>query len=85
MPGGDGWQRVVLPLSSFSDLWSSATGEHTKECAEDASACLTAKQLGNIQRVELWAEGADGTVNLECKAVTAVAPAASPAARAAVW
>ena len=85
VPGGDGWQRVVLPLSSFSDLWSSATGEHTKECSEDASACLTAKQLGNIQRVELWAEGADGTVNLECKAVTAVAPAASPAARAAVW
>ena len=85
VPGGDGWQRVVLPLSSFSDLWSSATGEHTKECSEDASACLTAEQLGNIQRVELWAEGADGTVNLECKAVTAVAPAASPAARAALW
>ena len=45
VPGGDGWQRVVLPLSSFSDLWSSATGEHTKECSEDASACLTAKKL----------------------------------------
>ena len=67
VPGGDGWQRVVLPLSSFSDLWSSATGEHTKECSEDASACLTAKQLGNIQRVELWAEGADGTINLEAR------------------
>ena len=45
VPAGDGWHTVSVPFASFSDLWSPATGEHTKECSEDASACLTAKKL----------------------------------------
>ena len=45
VPAGDGWHAVSVPFASFSDLWSPATGEHTKECSEDASACLTAKKL----------------------------------------
>merc|ERR1712050_471772 len=47
------FQQVKIPLQNFSDLWSSATGEHTKECADDSSACLTAQKLSKIQRVEV--------------------------------
>jgi hypothetical protein len=64
------FQTVRVPLSSFSDLWSSATGEHTKECGDDASACLTSKKLAKIQRLELWAEGVAGKANLEVKKIS---------------
>merc|ERR1712187_623115 len=50
------FQTIRIPLENFSDRWSSATGEHTKECTEDASACLTAQKLSKIQRLEIWAE-----------------------------
>merc|ERR1712190_490669 len=59
----DEFQTVRIPLKQFSDLWSSATGEHTKECADDASACLTGRKLSKIQRVEVWAEGVAGKVH----------------------
>lgn len=78
VPAGDGWHAVSVPFASFSDLWSPATGEHTKECSEDASACLTAKKLSSLQRVELWAEGAVGKVHLELKSVSAVPAAPHP-------
>lgn len=64
------FQQVRIPLTDFSDLWSSATGEHTKECADDSSACLTASKLSKIQRVEVWAEGADGKVHLEVQKIS---------------
>merc|ERR1739844_34193 len=64
------FQQVRIPLTNFSDLWSSATGEHTKECADDSSACLTASKLSKIQRVEVWAEGADGKVHLEVQKIS---------------
>jgi len=64
------FQTIRIPLSSFSDLWSSATGEHTKECADDSSACLTPEKLAKIQRLELWAEGVAGKANLEIKKIS---------------
>merc|ERR1712190_674070 len=64
------FQPVRIPLTNFSDLWSSATGEHTKECADDSSACLTAQKLSKIQRVEVWAEGADGKIHLEVQKIS---------------
>merc|ERR1712228_649655 len=64
------FQQVKIPLKDFSDLWSSATGEHTKECADDSSACLTAQKLSKIQRVEVWAEGADGKIHLEVQKIS---------------
>jgi len=64
------FQTIRIPLTSFSDLWSSATGEHTKECADDTSACLTAQKLAKIQRVEVWAEGALGKVHLEVQKIS---------------
>merc|ERR1712151_141744 len=65
------FQTVRIGMREFSDLWSSATGEHTKECADDASACLTAAKLAKIQRVEVWAEGAAGKVHLEVQKISA--------------
>ena len=66
----DDFQEIRIPLNQFSDHWSSATGEHTKECADDSSVCLTSKSLKKIQRVELWAEGALGKAHLEIKSIS---------------
>merc|ERR1712039_365883 len=65
------FQTVRINQRLFSDLWSSATGEHTKECADDASACLTAAKLAKIQRIEVWAEGVAGKVHLEVQKISA--------------
>merc|ERR1712190_373777 len=60
-----------LPFSTFSDKWSSATGEHEVECAADKSVCPSAAKLTNIQRIEFWGEGAAGKLHLEVKSVFA--------------
>jgi len=73
VPPGSGWSRVSIPFAAFSDRWSPATGERTSECSDDPSACLTAERLGAIRRIELWAEGANGAVHLECLGIAAVA------------
>ena len=44
-------------------------GDHTKECTDDASVCLTAQKLKKIQRVALWGEGAGGKAHLEIKSI----------------
>lgn len=71
VPAGDAWSTIRVPFASFSDMWSPATGEHTKECADDADVCPTAKSLAGIKRIELWAEGALGKVHLEVQSVAA--------------
>jgi len=71
-----GFVDVAIPLADFSDLWSPATGDITSTCAEDPSACVTAKVLSKIRRLEIWAEGVAGTIDIEIRAITAVPPAA---------
>merc|ERR1712166_301806 len=71
VPAGDDFVAVKVPINSFSDMWSPATGEHTKEFAADADVCPTAKSLSGIKRLEIWAEGALGKVHLEVKSVVA--------------
>merc|ERR1712146_216634 len=68
------FQEVRIPFNMFSDHWSSATGEQAKTCAEDKDVCLSASNLGKIQRIELWAEGALGKVHLEVKSIAAASP-----------
>lgn len=68
---GSDFSTVSIPFTSFSDHWSPATGEHTKECKDDASVCLTKKALAGIKRVEVWAEGVSGKVHLELQAIAA--------------
>lgn len=73
---GTAWRPVLIPFSDFSDLWSPATGDHTRECADEPSSCVTASRLNAIERIEIWAEGAAGNVHLEVKAITAVSSVA---------
>jgi hypothetical protein len=73
VPSGDDFVDVRIPFKSFTDKWSSATGEPTTTCAEDASVCPTAEKLGKIQRIEIWGEGVAGKVHIEVKAVRAEA------------
>jgi len=65
----DEFEDVRIPLTQFSDHWSPATGEHTKECSYDTSVCITSKDLTKIKRVEFWAEGVKGKVHLEVKSM----------------
>jgi len=71
VPAGSDFVEVKLPFNTFSDKWSSATGEHTKECSEEKDVCPTAAKLAKIQRIELWGEGAAGKLHLEVKSITA--------------
>lgn len=52
-------------------MWSPATGNQTKTCAEDKSVCATASKLKGIKRIEVWGEGALGKVHLEIQAIFA--------------
>jgi len=65
---------VKIPINSFSDKWSPSTGEQTTTCAKDSSVCPTAKTLKNIDRVQIWAEGAAGKVHLEIQSISIVGP-----------
>merc|ERR1712203_93944 len=71
VPEGSDFVEVKLPFDSFSDKWSSATGEHTEECAKNKDVCPTAEKLSKIQRMEFWGEGAAGKLHLEIKSVSA--------------
>jgi len=71
VPAGSDFVDIKLPFKTFSDKWSSYTGEHTVECADDKSVCPTAAKLGKIQRVEIWGEGVAGKLHLEVKSISA--------------
>ena len=68
---GAQFSTVRIPLTEFSDMWSPATGEHTKECKDDPDVCPTATGLQKIKRIELWAEGTLGKVHLEVESISA--------------
>merc|ERR1711988_1553774 len=71
VPAGSDFVEIKLPFNTFSDKWSSATGEHTTECSKDKDVCPTAEKLSKIQRVEFWGEGAAGKLHLEVQSVSA--------------
>jgi len=71
VPAGSDFVEVKLPFNTFSDKWSSATGEHNEECAKDKDVCPTASKLGSIKRIEFWGEGAAGKLHLEINSVSA--------------
>merc|ERR1712048_728964 len=71
VPAGSDFVEVKLPFNTFSDKWSSATGEHNAECAKEKDVCPTAAKLAKIQRIEFWGEGAAGKLHLEVKSVSA--------------
>merc|ERR1711865_766216 len=71
VPAGADFVEIKIPFSSFSDKWSSATGEQTTTCAESKDVCPTASKLRKIQRIEFWGEGAAGKLHLEIQSVSA--------------
>ena len=71
VPAGSDFVEIKLPFNTFSDKWSSATGEHTAECAQTKDVCPTAAKLSKIQRIEFWGEGAAGKLHLEVQSVSA--------------
>jgi len=71
VPAGSDFVEIKLPFNTFSDKWSSATGEHTAECAQTKDVCPTAAKLSKIQRFEFWGEGAAGKLHLEVQSVSA--------------
>merc|ERR1712160_111018 len=54
VPVGSEFVDVKIPFNTFSDKWSSATGEQTVTCADDDDVCPTASKLSKIQRIEFW-------------------------------
>jgi peptide methionine sulfoxide reductase MsrB len=73
VPAGDDFAPIRVPFNTFSDLWSPATGEQTKTCAQDKDACPTMKSLAKIIRIEVWAEGVAGKAHLEIQSISAEA------------
>jgi hypothetical protein len=71
VPAGSDFVEVKLPFNTFSDKWSSATGEHNAECAKEKDVCPTAAKLAKIRRIEFWGEGVAGKLHLEVKSVSA--------------
>merc|ERR1711916_266937 len=71
---GDDFSEVRIPLSEFSDKWSSATGELTTLCKDDPSVCPTAEKLKKVQRVAIWGEGAAGKVHVELDSISIESP-----------
>lgn len=71
IPAGTDFTDVRIPFSSFSDVWSPATGEQIKTCANDTSVCITADALKTIQRLEIWGEGVLGKLHVEVQSIRA--------------
>merc|ERR1712187_259351 len=71
VPSSSDFVEIKLPFNTFSDKWSSATGEQTTTCAQSKDVCPTAAKLSHIQRIEFWGEGAAGKLHLEVKSVSA--------------
>merc|ERR1711998_414752 len=70
VPAGDDFVDVAVPFTAFSDMWSPASGDHTKNCTDDSSVCPTADTLSGVKRIEVWAEGISGKVHLEVKKIS---------------
>jgi len=66
------FQRVEIPIESFSDCNSDSTGEPSKLCSKDPRVCPDQKTLQDVKTIAFWGEGKAGTVDLEIKSVSAV-------------
>jgi len=70
---------VFLPFSSFSNKWSSSTGEPTTACSSaHPEVCPTAKVLTEIGAIGIWAEGVAGQFHVELLRISASAAPPKP-------
>merc|ERR1719270_3199877 len=77
VPAGDSFSEIRIPLTDFSDKWSSATGELTTLCKDDSNVCPSANRLKNVQRVSIWGEGTAGQLHIEVDSVAIEPPSVS--------
>ena len=71
-----------ITFTSFSNKWSSSTGEPTVRCTpEHKEVCPNAHALATIGSIGIWAEGHAGQFHLELESISAYlggAPAPGP-------
>mmetsp|Transcript_20517 Transcript_20517/g.34336 ORF Transcript_20517/g.34336 Transcript_20517/m.34336 type:complete len:239 (-) Transcript_20517:250-966(-) len=65
------WEDIYIPMSEFSNDWSSYTGEPITKCSDDPSVCPTDKNLEDIEQIGFWMEGAEGDFDFTLKHVQA--------------
>ncbi|CAE8619588.1 unnamed protein product [Polarella glacialis] len=80
VPAGAEFAEVRVPLNTFSDKWDPQTGMAKKTCEMDASVCPTVEVLKSIQRVELWAEGYSGDIDLQIQSISVTSAVGSDSA-----
>jgi hypothetical protein len=69
------WETIYIPMTEFSNNWSSYTGEPIVKCSDDASVCPTEENLDDIRQIGFWMEGAEGDFDFTLKSVQAgIAP-----------
>lgn len=65
------WEDIYIPMTEFSNDWSSYTGEAITKCSDDPAVCPTDKNLNDIRQIGFWMEGAEGDFNFEVEYVRA--------------
>jgi len=69
---GSDQNAYTIPLSEFSDNHDFITGDAIIPCADDPSVCPPLDVLSNIQFMEVWAQGVDGTFYTDLFTIKAV-------------
>lgn len=72
VPSTGQMQEVYIPFKNFSNKWSPSTGEPTIKCSSDRNVCPTARSLGDIGSIGIWAEGTAGDFHVEIVSISAV-------------
>ena len=60
---------VEIPFKNFTDFWDDATGAPIHSCAEKKAYCPDHATLRNMKTMSIWAEGVEGKIHLEVKAI----------------
>ena len=60
---------VSIPFTNFTDFWDDATGRAIHTCSENPKLCPDAKTLTNMKTMSIWAEGVEGHIHIEIKAI----------------
>jgi len=63
------FEDIAVPISSFSNEWSSATGEST--CPEGKDCSPSVDKLSKITNVGFWLEGVEGDFAVEIESIRA--------------